>query len=445
VGLKVAFLLVTFMVAGSVGVKVAATGPLRPLLTFWCKKSGIRYSGVTAQGGPVCFTLTPDGTGLREIGYTFVPKNRCPESSNYVGPMNPPFEVHGGRINLQGVGLLFRGRIVGSTASGVLSDRDACPGQRVQWTAYRLTRPQNTSPSTISGTPQDGETLTANTGTWQGAPPPRFTFRWRRCDATAANCVAIAGASAQTYVPSASDVGSTLRVSITATNTAGAATAVSRPTEVVLGPQPNNTALPTVSGTAQAAQTLTATAGTWTGLPASFSYQWQRCDATGANCANIPAICTPGASTCAAPTVTTGQSYLASWRDVGSTIRVTVTAQNALGTASASSTATAVVTSAPPNLAPRETSPPTISGTPQTGETLTATPGSWTNNPTSFEFVWQECDATGTTCGALPIHPSPTYVIRSTDLDHQIRVCVVAYNAAGGGEGPCSSQTTAVT
>jgi hypothetical protein len=133
VGLKVAFLLVTFMVAGSVGVQVAATGPLRPPARFWCEKSGIRYSGVTAQGGPVCFTLTPGGTGLREIGYTFVSKNRCPESTNYVGPVNPPFEVPGGRINLQGVGLLFRGWIVGSTASGVLSDGDACPGQRVHY------------------------------------------------------------------------------------------------------------------------------------------------------------------------------------------------------------------------------------------------------------------------------------------------------------------------
>ena len=50
---------------------------------------------------------------------------------------------------------------------------------------------------------------------------------------------------------------------------------------------PVNTAAPTITGTAQQSQTLTEHNGTWTNEPTSYSYQWQRCDTTGANCSPI--------------------------------------------------------------------------------------------------------------------------------------------------------------
>ena len=50
---------------------------------------------------------------------------------------------------------------------------------------------------------------------------------------------------------------------------------------------PGNTTPPTISGTPQAGQTLTADRGQWTGNPTSYSYQWQRCDKTGGGCAGI--------------------------------------------------------------------------------------------------------------------------------------------------------------
>ena len=50
---------------------------------------------------------------------------------------------------------------------------------------------------------------------------------------------------------------------------------------------PANTAAPTITGTAQVGETLTAQNGTWSNSPTAFQYQWQRCNASGAACANI--------------------------------------------------------------------------------------------------------------------------------------------------------------
>jgi hypothetical protein len=60
-----------------------------------------------------------------------------------------------------------------------------------------------------------------------------YAYQWRRCDVTGASCTTISGATAKTYTPVAGDVGSTLRVSVTATNGAGASSAGSTFTSAV--------------------------------------------------------------------------------------------------------------------------------------------------------------------------------------------------------------------
>lgn len=64
--------------------------------------------------------------------------------------------------------------------------------------------------------PVQGNVLTASTGTWDGTYT--YTYQWSRCDANGGNCAPITGATAQTYTPVAADVGSTIRVSVTASN-----------------------------------------------------------------------------------------------------------------------------------------------------------------------------------------------------------------------------------
>jgi chitodextrinase len=191
------------------------------------------------------------------------------------------------------------------------------------------TAPSNTALPAVSGTAQVGQTLTATPGTWSGNPTT-FAYQWQRCDAAGASCASIAGATSQTYVPVDSDAGSTLRVAVTARTPLGTATATSAPTAVVSPPAgPTNTSPPTISGTAQQGQTLTATTGSWTGNPTSFSFQWQRCDAGGASCVAV--------------TGATAGTYVPAAPDVGSTIRVAVTARNAVGETTAVSAPTAVV------------------------------------------------------------------------------------------------------
>ena len=191
----------------------------------------------------------------------------------------------------------------------------------------------------IVGKPRVGVALKATRGTWTRPRPVVYEYSWLRCRPGRAKCGRIAGAKRPLYTPSSRDIGMTLRVTVTARNAKGSARATSRPTRAVLATPPAVTSSPTVSGTAQDSQTLTATTGSWTGTtPMAYAYQWQSCDSTG-NCNPINGA--------------TATTYTATSTDVGSTLKVTVTASNVAGTAAASSAPTAVVRPAsgpPPGL-----------------------------------------------------------------------------------------------
>ena len=89
---------------------------------------------------------------------------------------------------------------------------------------------------------------------------------------------------------------------------------------------------------------------------------------------------------------------------------------------------------------PANTSPPTISGTPKVGSTLTANDGSWTNSPTSFTYQWQRCASDGQSCGDITAGTSKTYVPTNGDVGHALRVVVTAVNADG--KTPATSDPT---
>ena len=193
-------------------------------------------------------------------------------------------------------------------------------------TGTPLTPPSNTAPPTIAGEAQQGQALSASAGSWSGTQPIGYAYQWQRCDTSGANCANV-GPASSSYTLTSADVGSTIVVAVTASNSAGSATSSSAPTAVVAASPPVNTAPPTISGSAQQGQTLTAGRGNWSGA-SGYAYQWQRCDTSGANCANVGSA---------------DSTYTLTSADVGSTIVVAVTASNSAGSSTAVSAATAVV------------------------------------------------------------------------------------------------------
>src|SRR3954451_25091058 len=87
--------------------------------------------------------------------------------------------------------------------------------------------PANNSAPTVTGSAQETQTLTAQTGAWTGNPAPRFTFSWERCDKDVTGCAAITGANSSTYRLQSADVGHTIRVNVTAINRDGRMSAAS--------------------------------------------------------------------------------------------------------------------------------------------------------------------------------------------------------------------------
>jgi len=380
--------------------------------------------------------------------------------------------------------------------------------------------------------------LTATRGAWTGSPTA-YAYQWRRCNSSGSSCANVVNAGASSYRLAASDVGQKMRVAVTATNAGGSSSANSPLTAMVTAPAPadppptasftyaptspvtgqvvtfngasstcpdgpctyewsddggteqpipalwplgsgqmlsftfseaatkyvrltvtdatgqtataernvvvtkeesappppppappSEITSPSISGTPEVGQTLIASKGTWSGSPTSYAYQWQDCDGSGAGCSNVSGA--------------TSSNYTPTTGDVGHAMRVMVSAGNAGGSASASSAATAVVTEAvvSPPAAPVNTALPAIGGNATEGQALSASTGSWSGNPTTYGYQWQDCDNSGENCANAGNGTTSSYALDAGDVGHTIRVVVTATNA--GGSSSATSVASAV-
>jgi hypothetical protein len=292
--------------------------------------------------------------------------------------------------------------------------------------------PGNTTLPTISGTAQEGQTLSVANGSWSGATPISYSYQWQRCNSSGSSCGSIAAATEQNYVASSSDLGDTIRVAVSASNSDGTTQALSTATAKIVQPgsAPANTQQPNPSGIAQDGQTVSVDTGTWSGLnPITFSYQWQTCTTPNPVCTNLAGVTT--------------QSYLVSTSEVGAVLRATVTATNSLGTSSAFSNLTSVVIAKAS--APINTTLPLISGPARVGQRLQATTGTWTGVATrSYAYQWVRCNTDGLACAGISGATGQSYGVGRADLGLSLRATVTATNATGSTTASSAAQRITV-
>ncbi len=282
---------------------------------------------------------------------------------------------------------------------------------------------------TISGTAQVGETLTANTSgvaDEDGLDEVSFTYQWLADDSD------ISGATNATYTLVDADEGKAIKVEVTFTDDAGYDESLtSEATEAVAAtPTPGNTpatGAPTISGTAQVGEVLevdTSGIADEDGLAnVSFTYQWMADDAD-----------ISGA---------TGSTYTLADSEEGKAIAVEVSFTDDEGNAETlTSEATEAVAATPtPDNTPA-TGAPTISGTAQVGETLTANTSGiadadgLANATFSYQWLADDTEIAGAT--------SLTYTLADSEEGKAIKVEVTFTDDAGNDESLTSGATDAV-
>ena len=260
----------------------------------------------------------------------------------------------------------------------------------------RRARPDNVPASgapVINGTAQVGESLTADTtGIEDGNGLDRVQFRYQWVSSDGTTDTDIASATDSTYTLAASDEGKTISVRVAFTDRGGYAESLTSSATATVAAAPNSpaTGAPVISGTAEGGKTLTADTSDIAdadGLSgATFTYQWIAND--GSADTDIQDA--------------TDSTYTLVADDEGKTVKVRVSfTDDAENVETLTSTATNPVAARPNSAA---TGAPTINGTVQVGETLTAdTAGiADTDGLTNVTFSYQWISIGGTVETDIP-------------------------------------------
>ena len=283
-----------------------------------------------------------------------------------------------------------------------------------------------TGAPTITGTARVGETLTASTtgiSDSDGLTNATFTCQCIKLDSNL-NDSDISGATSSTYTLVAGDADTGIKVRVSFTDDRGNTESLTTEAAlIVTAANSPATGAPTISGTAQVGETLTASTSGISdsdGLTsATFTYQWLADDAS-----------ISGA---------TGSTYTLVAADSGKAIKVQVSFTDDRGN---TESLTSVVTAAVTAVNSPATGAPTISGTAQAGETLTASTTGITDSDgltnATFTYQWLADDA------AISGATGSTYTLVAADSGKAIKVQVSFTDDAGNTESLTSAATSAV-
>ncbi len=319
----------------------------------------------------------------------------------------------------------------GGTITSASSGGDAALGHtgaaRASFAVAAIPNSAATGEPTISGTAQVGQMLTASTSDISdsdGLINATFTYQWL------ADETDITDATGSTYTLAAADEGKAIKVRVSFTDDGGNQETRTSAVTVAVAAIPNSaaTGAPTISGTAQVGQMLTASTSDISDsdglINATFTYQWlaDETDITDA----------------------TGSTYTLAAADEGKAIKVRVSFTDDGGNQETRTSAVTVAVAAIPNSA--ATGAPTISGTAQVGQMLTASTSDISDSDglanAIFTYQWIANDGTEDT--DIQDATGSTYTLAAADEGKAIKVRVSFTDDGGDQETRTSAVTVAV-
>ena len=288
------------------------------------------------NGKANCFSSTT--TIVAETGTAGIGGNGARDSSGanlYIGSGGGGGYFGGGgggpgcNYGLAGGGSSY---FIGTASSTVSAAASTATNGTVSLTYSLMIEPATLTGAAISGTTTQGQTLTASVEGPGGDPATITEYQWKRSDSSGGTYSNISGATASTYVLTASDVAKYIKVRIAVFNQAGGeanktSSASAQIAALLIAPTLTGAA---ISGTTTQGQTLTASVQGPGGDPAiTTTYQWSKADSSGGSYSNISGA--------------TALTYVLTSSDVAKYIKVLISVSNAAGSNSATSSASAQI------------------------------------------------------------------------------------------------------